>query len=333
MARSQPLFDTHAHLISSDWDRYPTQALSPDLPTPPRADYTVTVEALIAMMDAEGVAEACLVQRGHIYGYDNRYILDSAARFPGRLHPVVILDPQDPATPARYREMVAHHHVRGCRMAVSLPWILDTGWLCSPPAMKLWESCAALGTPVTLILFMNQLPYLLPLVGMLARQFPALPILLDHGAMPYGMTQYEVMLAEESGERIVMPPPPHFGIDRTIALLEEVPNVHFKITEINMERLSKAGVRPAHLVRRMVDSFGPDRLMWGSDIGQSMLWSYAEKAAMARAAADFLTEEEARGFLHNNAARVYGLATPAATTAPPPPDRAITPSGVRVRRA
>ena len=330
MAKSQLLFDTHAHLISDDWDLYPPRPLSPDLPVPPRADYAVTAGALIAMMDAEGVAEACLVQRGHVYGHDNRYTLDSAARHPGRLHPVVILDPQDPATPGLYREMVAHHHVRGFRMAVSLPWILDTGWLCSPVAMQVWESCARLGTPVTLILFMNQLPYLLPLVKILARQFPTLPILLDHGAMPYGMTQYEVMLAEEQGEPVEMPPPPHFGIDRTIELFHDVPNVHFKITEINMERLESAGRRAAHLVRRMVDSFGPDRLMWGSDIGQSMKWSYAEKAAMARAAADFLSEEEARGFLHDNAARVYGLVPTA--TPPPPPHRAIAPSGVRVVR-
>ena len=62
---------------------------------------------------ANGVAEACLVQRGHLYGYDNGYILDSARRYPGRLHPVVILDPQDPATPGRYREMVKNDHVRG----------------------------------------------------------------------------------------------------------------------------------------------------------------------------------------------------------------------------
>jgi predicted TIM-barrel fold metal-dependent hydrolase len=38
------------------------------------------------------------------------------------------------------------------------------------------------------------------------------------------------------------------------------------------------------------------------------LWNYTEKAAMARAAADFLTEEEARKFLHDNAVRVYSAA-------------------------
>ena len=106
-----------------------------------------------------------------------------------------------------------------------------------------------------------------------------------------------------------MPPPPHFGIDRTIAIFEDVPNVHFKITEINMERLVKAGVRPAHLLRRMIDSFGPERLIWGSDVGQSHLWDYDEKVAMAKAATDFMTGAEARAFLHDNAARIFGLAS------------------------
>jgi L-fuconolactonase len=300
-----PLFDTHAHLISDDWDTYPPRPLRPDLPTPKRTDFTVTAEALIAMMDEHGVAEACLVQRGHLYGYDNGYILDSARRHPGRLHPVVILDPQDPATPGRYREMVKNDHVRGFRMAHTRPWILDTAWVSSPQSMEVWKACADLGTPMTLILFMKQLPYLLPLIKIIARRFPDLPILLDHGGMPYGMTQYEVRLAAEAGEEVRLPGPPHFGIDETIEIFADVPNVHFKITEINMERLAAENVRPAHIVRRMVDSFGPDRLMWGSDVGQSMLWSYAEKAAMARAAAAFLTEEEARKFLHDNAARVY----------------------------
>ncbi len=300
-----PLFDTHAHLISDDWDTYRPKALRPDLPTPKRTDFTVTAEALIAMMDEHGVNEACLVQRGHLYGHDNSYILESARKFPGRLHPVVILDPQDPATPERYREMVKNDHVRGFRMAHTRPWILDTAWLSSPQAMEVWRTCAELGTPMTLILFMKQLPYLLPLIKIIARQFPDLPILLDHGGMPFGMTQYEVRLAQEAGEEVHLPGPPHFGIDQTIDIFDDVPNVHFKITEINMERLVAEDVRPAHIVRRMVDSFGPDRLVWGSDVGQSMLWNYTEKAAMARAAADFLTAEEARKFLHDNAARVY----------------------------
>jgi len=303
-----PLFDTHAHLISDDWDTYQPRPLRADLPIPEKPDFTVTVEALIAMMDEQNVTNACLVQRGHVYAFDNSYIIDSARRYPERLHAVVILDPTLPETADIYREMVRNDNVCGFRMAQSRPHLLDTGWLCSPEAMAVWRACADLGTPLSTILFMNQLPYLLPLVKMLAEMFPDLPILLDHGAMPFGMTQFEVALAREAGQPVVMPKAPHFGIDNTIEIFADTPNVYFKFTEINMERLVAANVRPCHLVRRMVDSFGPDRLMWGSDVGQSMLWSYAEKAAMARAAADFLTEEETRKFLHDNAARVYGQA-------------------------
>jgi len=301
------LFDTHAHLISDDWARYPTRPLQPGLPTPARTDYTVTAEALLAMMDEQKVTAACLVQRGHIYGYDNSYIVDAARRYPGRLHPVVILDAQDPQTAGVYRQMVANDRVRGFRMANARSWMLDTAWMSSPAAMDIWKACADLGTPMTLIIFRNQLSYVLPLIKLIAGMFPALPILLDHGGMPYGMSQFEVAEAEKAGETIDNPPPPHFGIDTTISLFEDTPNVFFKITEINMERFAAAGVRAARVVRRMVDSFGPQRLMWGSDMGQSMRWTYAEKAAMARAAADFLTDEEARAFLHDNAARVYGL--------------------------
>jgi len=301
------LLDTHAHLIADDWERYPARPFTPDLPVPDRPSFTVTAEQLLALMDEHNVDHACLVQRGHVYGYDNSYILDSAQRYPDRFHPIVILDTQDPTTADTYRRMVAEYGVAGFRMATSRPWLLDTAWMSSPTAMEVWRACADLGTPMTLIVFNNQLPYVLPLTRIIAREYPDLPIVLDHGAMPYGMSQYEVALIEEAGGTVTMPPPPHFGIDTTISIFEDVPNVHFKITEINMERLVKAGVSAADLVRRMVDGFGPDRLVWGSDVGQSMLWDYAEKVRMAIGAAAQLNEAEQRSFLHDNAARIYRL--------------------------
>lgn len=306
------LLDTHAHLISDDWDRYQPRPFGPGLPTPARTDFTVTAEALIGMMDANDVAVSCVVQRGHLYGYDNSYILDSAEKYPDRLYPVVILDTQDPATPGIYRAMVQSGRARGFRMANTRPWILDTAWMSSPAAMNVWDVCAELGTPMTLIVFYNQLSYVLPLLRIIARKYPELPIILDHAATYYGMSQYEVALAEELGETIVNPPPPDYGIDSTIAIFEDVPNVHFKITEINMERFVKTGVRAADFVRRMVDGFGEDRLIWGSDVGQSMLWNYEEKVSMAWSASDLLSKAETRKFLHDNGARIYGLGTASA---------------------
>ena len=302
-----PLLDTHAHLIGDDWDTYRARPFTPDLPTPERPSFTVTAEELLRLMDTHGVDHACLVQRGHVYGYDNSYILDSARRYPDRLHPVVILDTQDPATAETYRRMVLENGVVGFRMANSRPWILDTAWMSSPNAMEIWKVCADLGTPMTLIVFDNQLSYALPLIKLIALQFPDLPIILDHGAMPYGISQYEVALREAAGEKVVLPPPPGYGISETIGIFEDVENVNFKITEINMEQIVKAGVNSADLVKRMRDRFGPDRLVWGSDVGQSMLWNYSEKVAMAHQAAELLTAEDTRKFLHDNATRIYRL--------------------------
>ncbi len=305
-----PLYDTHAHLISDDWETYRPRALRPDLPAPKRTDYTVTAESLIGLMDRHGVTTSCVVQRGHLYGYDNSYIIDSARKFPGRLLPVVILDSQDPETPARFSDMVRHQRVRGFRMANSRPSHLDTAWLSSPAALKVWDACAELNVPMTVIVFFNQLGYVLPLLKLLATMYPRLPILIDHLGTPYGATHVELAWARDAGiAQAGLPPPPDFGIGDTIRLFEKTPNVHFKLTEVNLENLDAVGVPAAQLVRRLADLFGAERLVWGSDVGQSLRWPYDEKVSMARAAATLLTEPERALFLHDNAERIYTMIT------------------------
>lgn len=300
------LYDTHAHLISDDWSRFPPRALDPSLPVPARTSYTVTAEALIRMMDEQGVATSCVVQRGHLYGYDNSYIIEAGRRFPDRLLPVVILDTQDAATPALLGEMVRHQGVRGLRLANTRPAQLDTAWMSSPAALRVWQACAELGLPVALIFFQNQLPWTMPLLRYIARQFAPLPILVDHLGIAWGSSLPELAWAREAGIGTAMPPAPDFGIDATIGLFDDTPNVHFKFTEINVERMQEGGVDPAVVLRRMADRFGASRLVWGSDVGQSLKWPYEAKVAHAHAAARLLDAAERALFLHDNAARLYG---------------------------
>jgi predicted TIM-barrel fold metal-dependent hydrolase len=180
------LFDTHAHLISDDWDTYPPRPLQPGLPVPGRTDYTVTAEALIQMMDEQRVATACVVQRGHLSGYDNSYIIEAGRRFPDRLLPVVILDTKDPTTHAT---LTQQRGVRGVRMANTRPSQIDTEWMASPAALQVWQTCARLNLPVAIIFFQNQLPWTLPLLRQIALEHPALPILIDHLGIPWGALQ------------------------------------------------------------------------------------------------------------------------------------------------
>ncbi len=135
------------------------------------------------------------------------------AEIPGPLLPVVMLDTQDPATPGRYIDMVRNNGVRGFRMANTRPSHLDTAWISSPAAMQVWQVCADVRTPVSVIIFHNQLGYTLPLLHGIARKYPQLPILVDHLGTPYGRTKVELAWAKEAGiVETTLPPPPDFGI-------------------------------------------------------------------------------------------------------------------------
>lgn len=313
------LFDTHAHLISDDWDTYPPRPLAPGLPVPARTSYTVTAESLIQMMDAHGVATSCVVQRGHLYGHDNSYIIEAARRFPGRLLPVVILDTQDPSTPQALSELAAQRLVSGLRLANTRPSRLDTDWMASSATLAAWKACESLQLPVSIIFFQNQLSWTLPLLRDIARAHPGLPVLIDHLGIPWGASLPELAWAREAGIGTAMPPPPDYGIDSTIGLLADTPNIHFKFTEINVERMQEGGVDPADVVRRMADRFGAGRLCWGSDVGQSLSWPYAGKITHAHAAARLLNATERSQFLHGTAERIYGAKLAGQRAGPRPP--------------
>jgi hypothetical protein len=55
----------------------------------------------------------------------------------------------------------------------------------------------------------------------------------------------------------------------------------------------------------MADRFGAQRLLWGSDVGQSLKWPYDSKVAHAVAAARLLDGAGQAAFLHDNAARIH----------------------------
>jgi predicted TIM-barrel fold metal-dependent hydrolase len=116
-----PIFDSHAHLIFGDWGTYPPSPMR-GVSTWTSMPCSVIAESLLAEMNRHGVSKACIVQRGHVYGYDNRYIIDRGKRYSDRFIPVVILDAQNPDTPAYLREIVEHHGVRKLRLAQSSPF-------------------------------------------------------------------------------------------------------------------------------------------------------------------------------------------------------------------
>src|SRR5258708_6624444 len=115
MTEREMLFDTHAHVLSADRDRYPYSTLRGGA-KPPVSPVVFAVEDLVRAMDAGDVERACVVQRATIYGYDNSYALDAAAAYPKRFAPIVVLDAQDPASPGLLQGIAAGRRLGGLRI-------------------------------------------------------------------------------------------------------------------------------------------------------------------------------------------------------------------------
>jgi predicted TIM-barrel fold metal-dependent hydrolase len=182
----------------------------------------------------------------------------------------------------------------------------DTAWLDSDDALGLWRAAASLGLPVTVIFYRrNNDAARAALLGV-ARKFRNVPILIDHVGVAHASTP-ETRYAASRGIHYVVPPPPDFGIAESIAELGELGHVHFKVTDINFDRLEDAHFDSAAFVRALADRFGAERLLWGSDVGQSPA-PYAEKIERLHASARLLSASERAHFFGGTAQRLYGSA-------------------------
>jgi len=296
-----PLFDTHAHIISADTVKYPIGPLNGRPQAVPKNPFHAGL--LLQGMDEAGVSHACAVQRAFVYGTDNSYVLDVAREHSERLTPVVVLRADDASTPEALRTLAARQRLGGLRLASSHYDHLDTGWFNSPAALQTWRTAADLHLPVAIIFPPSQLEYLLPAIAVVAAMFPMLPIVIDHLGINH---RANLLVARERALNIPDPylGPPDFAISEPLRRLRLLPNVYFKLTSINFERLEEDGVALSQFVRHCVAEFGAERLMWGSDIGQSE-GAYTDLAAKARHATELLSEQQREQLLFGTAARLY----------------------------
>jgi predicted TIM-barrel fold metal-dependent hydrolase len=305
MTEGPLLFDTHAHVLSADLQRYPYSTLRGGA-RPPVSPLVFSVEELVRALDAGGVAHACIVQRATLYGYDNRYALDAVAAFPGRFVPVVVLDAQDPASPEKLKHLAVEHRLGGLRIVAPQLTETDTAWLDGAEALGLWRAASDLALPVTVILYRrNNEAGRAALLG-IAREFRDLPILIDHVGVPHASTP-ETRWAASQGIDYAIPPPPGFGIDESLAQFEDLGHVHFKVTDINFDRLEERHFDTAAFLRALADRFGAARLLWGSDVGQSPA-PYGEKIERLHASARLLNAQERARFFGGTALELYGRA-------------------------
>lgn len=280
------MIDGHAHIISPDQALYPPAPPGGHIP-PGTFDSPVDAERLLRDMDAAGVSRALLVQRGSVYGFDNSYVCDVAKQHSDRFSAVCSID----ASAADGPEQVRRWHEAGAVgvRLMALGKRDDLDWLASGNAVGVWDEANRLRIPLCIHLFpWNRAAGLTEIIG-LAGTYPDLPIVLDH------LTN----IAATEG-------PPGHGIDEALRTASRLPNISLKFTTIPLGAMLAAGVDAAPLIRQVVDLFGPERLFWGSDIGQSR-GEYDEQVKLGRDAVQMLTPAIREQVLATNVARIYKL--------------------------
>ena len=304
MTNARPLlYDAHAHLVADDQMRYPRNPMQRAADAPYRPPGVIgrpgghhgpnpvnevpDASRMLRWMQEEHVDGIVAVQKRMIYRYDNSYILDSSDAHPALFSAVVILDAEDAGTPALVRRWVRDHGLAGLRLFGGRRPDGSMPWLNSPAALRSWEVAQEAGIVMDLeVLAQGGGGPSIPAIMALARAHPDVSVVLDH------------LLEPEMDEGA------HFGLDERYEQLAQCPNISFKFTSINLDICREAGIPAEKVLRRAVDLYGADRVMWGSDIGTSS-GTYREMVARFLEAAVLLTPAELRAVGHDTGRRVF----------------------------
>jgi predicted TIM-barrel fold metal-dependent hydrolase len=304
MASARPLFfDSHAHLVADDQVRYPRNPMQRAADAPYRPPGVIgrpggqhgpnpihevpDTSRMLRWMQEENVDGAVAVQKRMIYRYDNSYILDSSDAHPEIFSAVVILDAEDPGTPGLVRKMIEQHGLAGLRLFGGRKPDGSMPWLNSPQALKSWEVINQYGLVMDLeVLSQGGGGPSIPAIIELSERFPDARIVLDHLLEP----------EMEEGE--------HYGLDERYETLAGRERISFKFTSINLDICREAGIPADKVLRRAVDLFGADHVMWGSDIGTSS-GTYKDMVQRMVDASRLLTTEEQRAVWHDTGRRIF----------------------------
>jgi L-fuconolactonase len=285
-------FDTHTHAVSGDTTAYPVRPLGGN-----RSEWSrtrpVDADGLIRHLDEAGVQRAALVQASTVYGYDNSYAADTLARYPDRLVGVCSVDFLSATAVADLRYWIEERGFAGVRIRVSDgdTKVATPGLGVSDERMgAVWDYVDAHGVPVCVQMHSKDTAKLLAVLD----TRPALTILLDHAGRP-----------NAAGG----PPYPELA---ELEQLTRFDGVHLKITPAALRRLgNEPGADVTEVLRRLADSFGTDRLMWGSDFPASP-GTARESRELIENRLSWLDEDRRLDVLGGNAARVYGMPVDAA---------------------
>ena len=232
-----PIVESHVHI----WTQHENYPFSPTLPDVPVPSSDATAEMLLAETGQAGVDHVVLVQPS-TYGWDNRYLADSIARYPQQLAGVCLVNPLDEKAPEQLDCWVTERGFHGVRLHAVRPDSAE--WFTTTQTDRIWQK---------------------------ARR-PRHPCLHPHGPRPWLWSQKwrgafpawtSWSITWDASTSLNSRP-----IPSSMACLSwpTTPRTYAKVSGMlhySQEPYPYADTHP--FFRMAKDAWGPQRLMWGTD--------------------------------------------------------------------
>ena len=272
--------DAHSHIWTRDIDRYPLKkgTTLKDLAPP-----SFTTEELLATAKPEKVDRVVLIAHHTFYGFDNTYMTAAAKAHPGTFKVVGMIDDAKPHPDVEMKKLLKEH-VTGFRITPSVR--KDAHWLDNAGMKLMWKTAAATGQAMCCLIN----PENLSEVDEMCGQFSDTKVVIDH----FSRIGEDGTLGESDL--------------KNLCSLAKHKNTTVKVSAyyaLGKKKPPYDDLIP--MIRRLYESFGPERLMWASDSPYQLDGdnTYAASIALIRDRIDFLSKEDRECLLRKTAERVY----------------------------
>ncbi|MCP5109805.1 MAG: amidohydrolase family protein [bacterium] len=228
--------DAHVHVWTTDVERYPVADPSRRKQVKPAS---FTPEELFAHSRPRGVSRVVLIQMS-FYRLDNSYMVDMIERHSDTFRGVAIVDVNAPDVKDQMRAL-AKRGVRGFRIG---PRGRPDTWLDTPGMAAMWECGAEEG--LAMCPLMN--PDALASLDRMCGRHPDTTVVIDHFAR---------IGADGNVREADL---------RGLCDLARYPRMHVKLSAfyaLGRKQYPYTDLLP--MVRRLIEAYGPQRLMWASD--------------------------------------------------------------------
>lgn len=276
--RRMNFIDAHSHIWTPDTTKYP---LGPGYLKENMKPASFTPEELFGHCRPEGVERVVLIQMS-FYAFDNSYMLDSMARFPGKFGGVGVVD-WTAARPDEEMAKLGKHGVKGFRVYPKNAPIAT--WMETEGFERMFRHARDHGQALCPLIDTAALPSL----ANMCEKHPKTRVVIDHLC--------RIGTDGVIGERDVV------ALER----MARFPEVRVKVSAfyaLGKKKPPHADLEP--MIRRMHTAFGARRLMWASDCPFAVVdEQYRDAISLVRDGCPWLTEQDREWLLRKTAEEVF----------------------------